>query len=98
MNSRMLRSIGASGLLLWLASTLALGQTTVSIAGLPGTLNWQNTRQTHTGHCGHTRALRRLQFHELRGGLGLSAYRQERYDLRLLLLNGRKKLANPSHV
>jgi uncharacterized protein len=43
MNSRMLRSIGASGLLLWLALTLALGQTNMSIAGLPGTLNWQNT-------------------------------------------------------
>jgi regulation of enolase protein 1 (concanavalin A-like superfamily) len=43
MKSRMLRALGISGLLLWLASTLGLGQTTISIAGLPGTLDWQNT-------------------------------------------------------
>ena len=43
MKSRMLRALGISGLLLWLTSTLALGQTTISIAGLPGTLDWQNT-------------------------------------------------------
>src|SRR5260370_6997527 len=40
MKSRALRYIG---LLLWLTSALAFAQTTVSIPGLPGTLNWQNT-------------------------------------------------------
>jgi regulation of enolase protein 1 (concanavalin A-like superfamily) len=39
----MVRALGTSGLLLWLASTLALGQKTISIAGLPGALSWQNT-------------------------------------------------------
>jgi regulation of enolase protein 1 (concanavalin A-like superfamily) len=43
MKSRMVKYIGAPGLLLGLASALALGQTTLSIPGLPGTLNWQNT-------------------------------------------------------
>jgi uncharacterized protein len=32
-----------SGLLLWLASVPAFPQTTLSIQGLPGPLNWQNT-------------------------------------------------------
>jgi hypothetical protein len=63
MNSRMLRSIGASGLLLWLASTLALGQTTMSIAGLPGTLDWQNTPRSwnidsKNGHAGAENVIR----------------------------------------
>ena len=40
MKSRVLRYIG---LLLWLTSALAFAQTTVSIPGLPGTLNWKNT-------------------------------------------------------
>jgi len=40
MKSRVVRYIG---LLLWLTSALAFAQTTVSIPGLPGTLNWQNT-------------------------------------------------------
>jgi uncharacterized protein len=39
----MVKYIGAPGLLLWLASALASGQTTLSIPGLPGALNWQNT-------------------------------------------------------
>ncbi len=43
MNSRVVRSIRSSGLLLCLASALAFAQTTVSIPGLPGTLTWQNT-------------------------------------------------------
>jgi hypothetical protein len=43
MKPRMLRTIGISGLLLWLISALAFGQSTPSIPGLPGTLNWQNT-------------------------------------------------------
>jgi regulation of enolase protein 1 (concanavalin A-like superfamily) len=43
MKSRMAKYIGTPGLVLWLASALALGQTTLSIPGLPGTLNWQNT-------------------------------------------------------
>jgi regulation of enolase protein 1 (concanavalin A-like superfamily) len=43
MKSRMVKYIGAPGLLLGLASALALGQTTLSIPGLPGALNWQNT-------------------------------------------------------
>jgi len=43
MKSRMMRAIGILGLLLWLISALAFGQSTVSIPGLPGTLNWQNT-------------------------------------------------------
>jgi uncharacterized protein len=37
------RYIRSSGLLLGLSSALAFGQTTVSIPGLPGALNWQNT-------------------------------------------------------
>ncbi len=40
MKSRALRYIG---LLLCLTSALAFAQTTVSIPGLPGTLNWKNT-------------------------------------------------------
>ncbi len=40
MKSRVLRYIG---LLLCLTSALAFAQTTVSIPGLPGTLNWKNT-------------------------------------------------------
>ncbi len=43
MKSRVVRYIPSSGLLLWLISALAFGQTTVSIPGLPGTLTWQNT-------------------------------------------------------
>jgi regulation of enolase protein 1 (concanavalin A-like superfamily) len=43
MKSRMVNYIGTPGLLMWLASALAFGQTTLSIPGLPGTLNWQNT-------------------------------------------------------
>lgn len=41
----MLRTISISGLLLCLASAPVSGQTTLSISipGLPGTLNWQNT-------------------------------------------------------
>ncbi len=42
MKARVARYIG-SGLLLWLTSALAFGQTTLSIPGLPGALNWQNT-------------------------------------------------------
>ena len=43
MKARVLRYIRSSGLLLWLTSALTFGQTTVSIPGLPGTLNWKNT-------------------------------------------------------
>ena len=43
MKSRMMRAIGILGLLLWLISALAFGQSTASIPGLPGALNWQNT-------------------------------------------------------
>jgi regulation of enolase protein 1 (concanavalin A-like superfamily) len=43
MKSRMLRTIGIFGLLLWVISALAFGQSTPSIPGLPGTLHWQNT-------------------------------------------------------
>jgi regulation of enolase protein 1 (concanavalin A-like superfamily) len=43
MKSRMVKYISTPGLFMWLASALALGQTTLSIPGLPGTLNWQNT-------------------------------------------------------
>lgn len=43
MKSRMVKYIGTPGLLLSLVSALALGQTTLSIPGLPGTLSWQNT-------------------------------------------------------
>jgi hypothetical protein len=43
MKSRMVKYIGTPGVLLSLASALALGQTMLSIPGLPGTLNWQNT-------------------------------------------------------
>jgi regulation of enolase protein 1 (concanavalin A-like superfamily) len=43
MKSRMVKYIGRPGLLLWLACAPALGQTTLSIPGLPGALNWQNT-------------------------------------------------------
>ncbi len=43
MKSRVLRYIRSSGLLLWLTSALAFAQAAVSIPGLPGTLNWQNT-------------------------------------------------------
>jgi regulation of enolase protein 1 (concanavalin A-like superfamily) len=43
MKSRMMKYIGTLGLLLWLTSALAVGQTTLSIPGIPGTLNWQNT-------------------------------------------------------
>jgi len=43
MKSRVVKYIGISGLLLWLPLALAFGQTTLSIAGLPGPLNWQNT-------------------------------------------------------
>ena len=43
MKSRIVKYIGTAGLLLWLTSALALGQTTPSIPGLPGTLKWQNT-------------------------------------------------------
>jgi regulation of enolase protein 1 (concanavalin A-like superfamily) len=39
----MVEYITTPGLFMWLASALALGQTTLSIPGLPGTLNWQNT-------------------------------------------------------
>jgi hypothetical protein len=46
MKPRMLRTIGIFGLLLWLISALAFGQSTLSIPGLPGTLNWQNTPRT----------------------------------------------------
>src|SRR5229473_2384841 len=42
MKARVARYIG-SGLLLWLTSALAFGQTALSIPGLPGALNWQNT-------------------------------------------------------
>src|SRR5258707_6814063 len=42
MKARVARYIGA-GLLLRLTSALAFGQTALSIPGLPGTLNWQNT-------------------------------------------------------
>ena len=42
MKSRVVRYIG-SGLLVWLSSAVAFGQSTVSIPGLPGKLNWQNT-------------------------------------------------------
>jgi hypothetical protein len=43
MKSRMVKYFGIPGLVLWVASALALGQTTLSIPALPGTLNWQNT-------------------------------------------------------
>lgn len=46
MKPRMLRTTGILGLLLWLISALAFGQSTLSIPGLPGTLNWQNTPRT----------------------------------------------------
>jgi hypothetical protein len=36
--SRMVEYITTPGLFMWLASALALGQTTLSIPGLPGTL------------------------------------------------------------
>jgi len=41
--ARMVRYAPISGLLLWLTSVPALPQTTPSIQGLPGGLNWQNT-------------------------------------------------------
>ncbi len=48
MKSRLVRTMTISGLLLCLASALASGQTTLSISipGLPGTLNWQNAPRT----------------------------------------------------
>jgi hypothetical protein len=46
MKSRMLGTIGIFGLRLWLISALGFGQSTLSIPGLPGTLNWQNTPRT----------------------------------------------------
>ena len=46
MKSRTLTTMTISGLLVCLASALASGQTTLSIPGLPGTLNWQNTPRT----------------------------------------------------
>jgi len=41
--SRRLRTSGVFGLLLWLVSALAFGQSTLSIPGIPGTVSWQNT-------------------------------------------------------
>jgi regulation of enolase protein 1 (concanavalin A-like superfamily) len=46
MKSRALSTMTTSGLLLCCASALASGQTTLSIPGIPGTLNWQNTART----------------------------------------------------
>src|SRR5712664_3223302 len=43
MKSRVITSLGTSGLLLCLASALAFAQETPSIPGLPGALTWQNT-------------------------------------------------------
>jgi uncharacterized protein len=42
MRSRGLRASGIFGLLVWLISALAFGQSAPSIAGIPGTLQWQN--------------------------------------------------------
>jgi regulation of enolase protein 1 (concanavalin A-like superfamily) len=48
MKSRLVRTMTISGLLLCLASASVSGQTTLSISipGLPGTLDWQNTPRT----------------------------------------------------
>jgi hypothetical protein len=49
MKSRMMRAIGILGLLPWFISAFAFGQSTLSIPGLPGTLNWQNAARIYHG-------------------------------------------------